>query len=118
MLGGGHGVALGRIEHNNAAAGGVGHVDVVHTHAGPANDLEVYGGVQHLGRGLGFAAHYQGVVLGDDADKFLGRQLGDDVHFKMLPQQSYPLLRNRIADQNLHKLCTPTRFTPVIREPE
>jgi hypothetical protein len=47
VLGGGDGVAEGRVHHHDAARGGGGDVDVVDADAGAADDLEPRRGVQH-----------------------------------------------------------------------
>ena len=72
MLGGGHGVADGRVDHGDAGPGGRVQVDVVHADAGAGDDLEIAAGGDHLLRDSGLAAHHQSIVAGDGGDEFVG----------------------------------------------
>ena len=71
MLGGGHGVAHGGVDHGHAGPGGGVQVNVVHADAGARHYLEVApGGDDGLGD-PGFAADDQGVIIADGGDQFV-----------------------------------------------
>jgi CBS domain-containing protein len=79
QFGGGDRVAAGGVHHHDAALGGGGDIHVVHTHAGAADDLELFGGFENLGRHLGFGAHDHGVHVRDEREQLgLGEPLGQD----------------------------------------
>src|SRR5690606_31254880 len=69
MLGGGDGVAEGRVHHDDAAARGGGDVDIVDADAGAADHLEVGGGSDQLLRDLGGRADGEAVILADDFEE-------------------------------------------------
>ena len=106
QLGGGEGVAAGRVHHDDPALRGRLDIDVVHAHAGAADDFELTRGLEHLLGDLGFRAHHDGIDLGDD-----GQQVGlgeaffqhGDLKFRALPEQFNAAGRDGIADQYLHK---------------
>src|SRR3546814_5944563 len=66
VLGGGDGVAVGRVHHHDAAPGGGGNVDVVYADAGAADDLQPVGGSDDLRGHLRRGADGEAVVLADD----------------------------------------------------
>src|SRR5581483_9957302 len=65
VLGGGDGVAVGRVHDDHALGGGGLDVDVVDADAGAAHHLEAVGGSKHLLRHLGGRAHGEAVVALD-----------------------------------------------------
>ncbi len=82
VLGRGDHIARGRIDHGDARLGGRFNVDVVNADAGAADDTQLLARPDHLGGRLGGAAHEQGVVVADDLDQLLRRQIGADVDLK------------------------------------
>ena len=71
VLGRGDGVAERRVHDHDAVRGRRLDVDIVDADAGAADDLELLGLGQHLGRDLGRRADGQALVVADD-----GAQLG------------------------------------------
>ena len=77
-------VAARRVHHHDATLGGGGDIHIVHPHAGPADDLELLGGLQHLRGHLGLGADDHGVHIGDERKQFgLGQPLGQDGHLEL-----------------------------------
>ena len=73
LLGGGDGVAARGVHHHHAVLAGRRHVDVVDADAGPADGLQVWRRLDHLGRDLDAAAHDDRVgVLGGFGEVGLG----------------------------------------------
>ena len=72
VLGGGDGIAEGRVHHDDAALGGGRHVDIVDADAGAADDLAacVRGG-EHLLGDLGGRADGEAVIVADDGEQLL-----------------------------------------------
>ena len=65
-------LAPGRVDDEDAAAAGGGHVDVVDAGAGAADDAQLRRGGEQIGGHLGRAAHQQRVGVGEIADQFGG----------------------------------------------
>ena len=79
QFGGGDRVATGGVHHDDAPLGGGGDIHVVHAHAGAADDLELFGGLEDLRRHLGLGTHDHGVHVGDEREQLgLGEPLGQD----------------------------------------
>ena len=76
VLGGGDGVAVRGVHHHDAGGGGGFDVNIVHTDAGPADHLEVAGGVEQFARDLGCGADGEAVIRADDGAQFSGREAG------------------------------------------
>ena len=66
VLGGGDGIAEGRVHDDDALGGGGPHIDVVDADAGAADHLELGGGGDDLLGGLGGGAHREAIVVADD----------------------------------------------------
>ena len=66
VFGGGDGIAEGRVHHDDAARRGGGNVDIVDADAGAADDFQVFGAFEDLGRDLGRRADGEAVVIADD----------------------------------------------------
>ena len=81
VLGGGHGVAGGRVDHGDAGAGGGVEVDVVHADAGAGDDLQLLAGFDYVAVDLGLAAHHQGFVATDGLQQLGGLHARLDVYF-------------------------------------
>jgi hypothetical protein len=73
-FGRGDSVAAGRVHHDHAALGGRVDIDVVHTDASPANDLQLVGDRDHLGGDLRLAAHHYSGGIGREFLDPAGRQ--------------------------------------------
>ena len=103
MLGGGHGVARGGVDHGHAASGGRFQVDVVHAHSRPSDDLEVYPGFQHLRGNLGVAADDEGFAIGDAVEELSRRQSQGHLNrqVRLTAEEVHPGLMNGIGDQDL-----------------
>ena len=87
MLGGGHRVAHGGVDHGHAGPGGGVQVDVVHADAGARHYLEVApGGDDGLGD-AGFAADDQGVIIANGGDQFVRGKAALDVNGNPFPEQ-------------------------------
>ena len=101
MLCRGNHIAGRRVDHGDARLGGRFNVDVVNAHAGAANDAQPFARPDHLGRRLGGAAHEQGVVVADDLDQLLRRQIGADIDFKTVRvhERLQAGFRQRVTDQ-------------------
>ncbi len=84
VLGGGDGVALGGVGDQDAALGSRFDVYVVHPDAGPADRLQVVGGLYYLGGDLGGAPDYESVVFPDLLGKLFRREAEQHVDFELL----------------------------------
>ena len=69
VLGGGDGVAVGRIHHHDAGVGGCLDVDGIDANAGAADHLEPARLGQRLGRNLGGRADDEAVIVADAGGK-------------------------------------------------
>ena len=76
MLGGGDGIAEGRVHHDHAGAGGGGNVHIVHADAGAAHNLQILRRLQHIGGELGGAANGDAVILVNDLEQFFLAEAG------------------------------------------
>ena len=100
MLRGRDGVALRRIHHQDSPLGGRGHIDVVDTDAGTADDLEPGRRGDHVGRHLCARTDHQSVVVADAGLQVLGRHAGALIHLRHLTENVDPGLVNGIGNQN------------------
>ncbi len=82
MLGGGDGVAAGRVHHDDAVLGGGVDVHVVDPYTSTTDDLQILSGLKNLGRDLSLAADNQSGELGDNLDQFGLREAGFDDNFE------------------------------------
>ena len=80
MLGGGHGVAGGGVDHGDAGAGGGFQVDVVHTDAGAGDDLQLLASLDYVAVDLGLAADHQGLVAPHGVQQLGGLHARLDVY--------------------------------------
>jgi hypothetical protein len=71
VLGGGDGVAIGRVHHDDAAAGGGGDIDIVDADAGAADDFQVGRGGDDLRRDLGGRTDGEPIIGGDGGEQRL-----------------------------------------------
>src|SRR5262249_24703101 len=78
VLGGGDGIAVGRVHHDHALGGRCREVDVVDPDAGAADHLEPRGAVEQLGGDLGGGAHGQAVELAEDVGELILVEAGLD----------------------------------------
>jgi hypothetical protein len=81
MLGGGDGIAEGRVHHDDAGGGGGGNVHIVHADAGAADHFQVLGRLQHVGGELGGRTNGDAVIIADDLDQLFLGEAGLDVGF-------------------------------------
>ena len=79
VLGGGDGVAVGRVHDHDAVRGGRLDVDIVDADAGAADDLQLLGLGQNLGGDLGGRADGQALVVADDGAQLGGLQAGLEI---------------------------------------
>ena len=114
VLGGGDRVRPGGIEDHDAPLGRRGHVDVVGAHARARHHPQRPPRGQQVGGHPRLAAHDQRVVARQGAAQLVGREPGAHVDRGLAPQDRQPLLRQRVADQDLvplhvhlHALCHP-----------
>ena len=75
MLGGGDGVAEGRVHDDHTIAGAGVDVDIVDADTGAADDLQVAGLFQQFRRHLGRGADGEAIVVRDHVRQFVGGQL-------------------------------------------
>ena len=88
------------IDHNDAAARGLGEVNVVHARSGASDDTEPLTGSEYLGRHAGLAAHDQGIEAGHSGDKLLlGQAVGND-HLGLLVQERQALARQPVGHED------------------
>ena len=66
MFGGGDGVARGRINYHNTAAGGRFDINVVHANAGPADDNQFFAGFDNCRGDRSLTTHYHAFIVTDD----------------------------------------------------
>ncbi len=98
VLGGGHGVADGRVDHGDTGAGSRVQVDVIHADAGPADYLEPAPRLNNLSGDLGFAANHQGIVFPDSLQQFFRFQTVFSVHLSFGAQQFDPFGVNGVRN--------------------
>src|SRR5262249_12271758 len=55
-------ITVRSIHHHYAASGGSRHIDVIDANAGSPDHTQVYGGIHHCRRNLGFAADHQALT--------------------------------------------------------
>ena len=79
VLGGGHGIRLGGVDHHDTAGGGALEVDVVEADPGAADDHQAVGGGEQFGVDRGRRADDQRLGTGDLAEQFGARQLAPHV---------------------------------------
>ena len=96
VLGGGHGVARGGVDHGDAGARGRVQVDVVHPDASAGNDLQVGSSLDDLTVDLGLAADHQGLIASDGLQQLCGLHAGLYVYFSPCLQQGDTLGANGI----------------------
>ena len=75
MLGGGCGVAAGRVHRQNSFGGGGFEIDIVESDAGAADDFQFLGGFDDVSGDIGSAAHDQRVIITDDLLEFFKNDL-------------------------------------------
>ena len=73
MLGDADAVGARRVDDQNAAGAGGGHVDVVDPRSGARDDAQVGSGSEQIGGDLGRAAHHQGIGVSESVEE-LGRR--------------------------------------------
>ena len=88
MLGGGHGVADGRVDHGDAGAGGGIQVNVVHADAGPGHHFKAASGGNDRFGNPSFAADDQGIILADGGDQLVRGEAAPHIHRRLLLQQA------------------------------
>ena len=71
MLGGGDGIAEGRVHDDDALRRGGGNLDIVDADAGAADHLQVRGLFEDLGRHLGGGADGKAVIIADDGGELI-----------------------------------------------
>jgi len=108
-LGGGDVVALGRVEHRDAALGRGLHVDVVHADTGPPDHPELFRGGDDLRRHLGAAANHQTFDIRDYREQLLRREprAVDHLETARLLQYLEPLGREGIRNEDLRQRASP-----------
>ena len=103
VLGGGGGVAGGRVDDGDAGRGGGGDVDVVDTDAGAADDHQPRAGGDGLGVGLDAAAHEQGVVLGQGREELVARHAHAHIDVVLFLEEGDALRRQLLSDEDAHR---------------
>ena len=102
VLGGGDGVAGGRVHDDHAVAVGGVTVDVVHADSGAADGFELFRGGEDLGSDLGLGADDERVVVADDGDQLIGGEanleVGGDV--RMGIEQFDPSFADGVRDED------------------
>jgi hypothetical protein len=78
MLGGGDGIATGSVHDDDTTARCGIHIDIVHSHTGATNDLQVRSGFQNSGGDFGLAADDESREFRDDFDNLSLGQAGFD----------------------------------------
>jgi hypothetical protein len=92
---------LPRVDHQDAAAGGVLHVDVVDADSRAPDHPEAGASVQDGGRYPGLGAHDQGIELPDHLDQLRLFLLEPDLHLGTLTQPGEAVVGELVADQHL-----------------
>ena len=87
----GYCVARRGIDNSDTPAGSCLQVDVVHSYARTANDLESLCCLDDLGGNLGLAAKYQALVLAYNLKQLLGAESFGHIHLGLAFQQVHPL---------------------------
>ena len=95
-----NGVALRRVHHKNTPLRGSGHIHVVHTNAGTANDLESASGGNHLRRHLSSRTDHQSVVLTNNSHQLVFAQTDLLIDLRHLVKDVQARLINWIGNQN------------------
>ena len=98
MLGGGHGVAGGRVHHRDPGPGGRLQINVVHPDSGAGDHLQPPPGGDHLPVDPRFAAHHQRIIPRHRRQQFGRRQPRLDLNLGPGRQQRYPLRADRIGN--------------------
>ena len=113
VFAGGDVVAPRRVHHHDALLAGSVHVDVLHAHAGAADDPEPVRGRDDLRGHLGAAANDQPLVSADDFLELFGREPGPyvDIDVRRVVQNREPHVGKRIGNQHLHH-ATSTSVRP------
>src|SRR2546426_1108686 len=114
MFGRGDGVAARRVHHDDAALGRRRGVHVVQAGPGPADDPQLAGRGDHVGRHLGRAADDQPLVVLDLAEQLLLRHLGLDIDGQTgLLENLDPLLGEHVGDQDFHLASSSSSAFPT-----
>ena len=100
VLCGGNGVAARGVHHHHAVVGGGGTIDVIDTHAGPADGLEIFRRSENFGGHLGLGTDDEAVVVADDFKKLVRLEAGVHVdgNFWGRAQSVDTFFRNRIRN--------------------
>src|SRR5712692_1527202 len=105
QLGGGDGVAAGRVHDHHAVLRGRFDIDVIDPDAGAAHDFQMRSGLDYLARDLRFGADDQGVGVGDQRQEFrfgLSFFQNSQVQSGLLLEILNSLGGNWVADQHVH----------------
>ena len=104
VLAGRYRVALRGVGHDDALRCGRWHVYVVDAHAGTADDLQVFAGLDNLFGDLGLAADNECVIVLDLLDQLLLGELGLDVdlHTRLGLQDFNTFFGNWVCNKDFH----------------
>ena len=70
-----------RVHNHDTAAGGGIDIDIVDTDTGTADNFEIAGGFENLGRHLGRRPDREAVIFPDAGDQFFWLHAGNDIGF-------------------------------------
>ena len=102
VFGGGHGVAFGSVEYDNAFGSGSGDVDIVDAYAGAADNLETGASFDNFFSGAGEGAGDESVIIIDYLDELVRLHVRHNIYIKMLAQQCYAFFTNIITYEYFH----------------
>ena len=109
LFGGGAHVAVGRVDHGDAALRGGGNVYIVYADAGAAHDPQVAARVEQVGGDGGAAAGHEGVIGAHGVQQRLAGQAEANVNGKVLFEQGDPGGIEGFGHENVHGIIPPFR---------
>jgi len=110
------GISLGGICDNNSTPGRSIHIDIIDPGPCPPDKPELFSCFDHFCRDLSTAADEKRIIVPDNVDKLLFREIRFDLYLELRSEQLQTIFGQRIADQypeahmKTHSISLPELF--------
>src|SRR5690606_21414735 len=84
---------------NNSTPGRCIHIDIIDAGSCPADEPELFSRLDYLCGDFGPTPYKERVVIPDDPDQLIFRQIGLDINLELRSEQLQTIFGQRIADQ-------------------